>query len=760
MNNTHYPERGIWSNNYGKQWENAYVAGNGIIGAMIYGEPSYTHLIGNHHDFFLKGNNMSDLPHTGTQVHQLRNIIQKEGYEKGIRFFEEEAIKEGYQGLTMSDPYHPAVELKVSLRKEDQTIQTGSFTRTIDYEKGLVTETHLTKENKKIQKVLFVSRKTNAIHMRYAASQPVECSLEVVDFHEEKLAQCTEWQHNQCIQKNQYVDGSGYQTTIAFHTDGKRIEQDNQLFIEGMTFIEVTIGIEQQVEDQSFAEQLKEHIQSHSDLFNQISFDLVPSTERQRSIESLLKEMEQKNCVPKVLYEKLYDASRYVLLSSTGVSIPNLQGIWTGTFTPAWSSDYTFDTNVQLAISSLASLGLFTSLKGVFDRLKTYHKDFEANALAYYGCRGYLVPPHASTTGKHVHWNQEWPLVFWTAGAGWLAHYYYEYYEYTKDNYFLEQEAIPFFEQTILFYEDFLIQTKEGEILFQPSYSAENGMGNNATMDVAVVKETLTNLIKAYHITGKEIPVNYVDMLNRLPQYQLNKEGILKEWIDEEKEENFNHRHFSQFYPIFESKEITQISAPEIWEAAQKTYDKKLESWLLNEQQENSSSHGRMHAAMIATALERPEDFSASLNELILNRSFYDSLVTSHYNQQEVFNIDSNGAIPKLIHDSLVYWNPDEGLELFKSTPEWLKKGKLSGIKLPKGLTLQHIEWDLNKGEVSLELTCIESTTIQLSVASSILSIKNKPVHHPKQTLELKAGEINHVTIQIEEDSYEMEITG
>ena len=292
MNEKRYPEKGIWSKNYGEQWENAYLAGNGVVGAMVYGDPSSTHVIGNHHDFFLKGNNMTDLPDTGQQVQQLRKIIQEEGYEKGVKFFEEEAIKEGYQGLTMSDPYHPAVELIISLtNKNDQTIQAGSFTRMLDYEKGIVEETHYTNENTKIQKVLFVSRKTNAIHMRYTASHPVDCSLEVVDFQEEKLKQQTEWESDQCTQNNQYIDGTGYQTTSAFHTDGKQVQLENQLQLQQMTFIEVTIGINQPVKYQPFAEQLNEHIQLHSELFNQVSFDLVPSQERQRSIESLLEEM-------------------------------------------------------------------------------------------------------------------------------------------------------------------------------------------------------------------------------------------------------------------------------------------------------------------------------------------------------------------------------------------------------------------------------------------------------------------------------------
>lgn len=757
MTKKNRPERGIWSKNYGNIWENAYVAGNGIVGVMVYGAPSETKLIGNHHDFFLKGNNMTDLPHLGEEFETVRSIIKEKGYQEGIEFYEQEAEKRGYEGLTMSDPFHPAVQVDMTLLYEDQEVKTGSFSRMIDYEKGIIDEVHETTTHKQIQKEVFVSRKTSMIHVRYTASKPISLLLDVVDFKEEKLQQETRCIDEQFVQTNRYVDGSGYQTTVAVVTDGVQYNQDSSVVIEKMTVLEVVIGINQSLDIQSFEEQLQEHVQLHAELFNRIAFDLAAPEERKRSIESLLEEMELESTVPSVLYEKLYDASRYVLLSSTGTSIPNLQGIWTGSFTPAWSSDYTFDTNVQLAISSLAGLGLFSSLEGVFNKLKTYYKDFEANAMAYYGCSGYFVPPHASTTGKHVHWNHEWPLVFWTAGAGWLAHYYHEYYEYTQDKIFLEQEAVPFFEQTILFYEDFLAEDSQGKWLFQPSYSAENGMGNNATMDVAVLKETLTNLMKAYVVLEKKIPGKYSTMLKKLPDYQLNKDGILKEWIDSSKEENFNHRHFSQFYPVFESREITQSNDPELWHAAQKTYDKKLESWLLNEEQENSSSHGRMHAAMIAITLERPDDFSASLNELIVNHSFYDSLVTSHYNKQEVFNIDSNGAIPRLIHDSLIYWQQDEGLVLFKAVPEWLQKGVLKGIKLPKGITVDRFEWDLHEGWAKLDMTCIENTNIVLSLAETRMEFKKKTVHHPKQTVKLTADTITQVTIRIEEDQYEKE---
>ena len=59
------------------------------------------------------------------------------------------------------------------------------------------------------------------------------------------------------------------------------------------------------------------------------------------------------------------------------------------------------------------------------------------------------------------------------------------------------KETLPasFKSKVALFYEDFLEETKE-QIEFIPSYNPETKAGINATMDIAVAKEVLTNLIR------------------------------------------------------------------------------------------------------------------------------------------------------------------------------------------------------------------------------------------------------------------------
>src|SRR5699024_12433858 len=83
-------------------------------------------------------------------------------------------------------------------------------------------------------------------------------------------------------------------------------------------------------------------------------------------------------------------------------------------------------------------------------------------------------------------------------------------------------------------------------------------MDYNAKMDVAVLKEVIQNLIPAYQLLEKPVPKKYSELYHILPEYMNNAEGSVKEWIDPDKEENYNHRRLSQFYTICQSIGFTQ----------------------------------------------------------------------------------------------------------------------------------------------------------------------------------------------------------
>lgn len=736
------PGKGVWSHIPSKKWEEGYFIGNGETGGIVYGGADRFNVIINHHSLYLKTNKMSEIPKLSDSLGELRDIIRTRGYQAGIEFFETKAMNLGYQGLTMSDLYHPGAQVEFTIHGLDSSNK-SDFIRTLDFENGLILESFSTNTGQKIRKKAFASKEHDKVFIEISSEEYFSLDFLIKDFKQSDLTQKTDHsQANEIQELFTYIDGSSYVVTLTWLSDGKVNRDKGRVFVSEASYLRLSVSVNQKADsDLTFFDEIeKSHTKAHSKVYNQVSLQIGNEEEDSQSYEELISRLESEETIPKIIYNQFYDASRYFIQSMSGPALPNLQGIWSGDFHPAWSGDFTFDTNVQLAIASLASLGLFDQLKGLFEKVKDYEDDFRENAQTYYGCRGFLVPVHASTRALHVHWNKDWPLVFWTSGAGWLAAFYNEYYEYTLDKDFLERTAVPFYTETVQFYEDF-VQYENGIALFRPSYSAENGMGDNATMDIAVVKATIGYLKAAYSALEINLPEKYKLFENSLPGYMIDDEGVLKEWIDESARENPNHRHFSNLYPVFQTKEIT-AEQPDLWKAAHKAFDKRLEAWLMSTDGDTTSSHGRMHAAMCAVALERPNDVEMSMGELIRNRSFFPSFASSHYNQQTVFNLDANGSFPKILHDTLLYSEEPGVLTLFKAVPRWLKAGTLKGVHLPGKVIVDHFSWNIDQGVFSLKLTANQSGTVHLMLPKNWVFVESQD-----QRLTVKLSEAETIVV-------------
>ncbi len=259
---------------------------------------------------------------------------------------------------------------------------------------------------------------------------------------------------------------------------------------------------------------LAPHAIAHAELFETRDARPRRRNDRTKTTEELLDLAKTKKCLPPVLMEKMYDAGRYMLICSAGELLPNLQGIWTGSWKPAWSGDFTLDTNVQAAMASACSGNLTELMEGFFRLMESFYPEWRLNAKRIYGCRGVFTNTRASNTALELHWG-DWPGVFWTAGCGWLASFFTDYADYTGDDEFLKKRCLPLLREIAAFYEDFLTETdKDGHLVFIPSYNPETGCGINATMDIAVAREMLTKLIAAgdsdsakWHVLLAKLPL-------------------------------------------------------------------------------------------------------------------------------------------------------------------------------------------------------------------------------------------------------------
>jgi len=627
--------------------------------------------------------------------------------------------------LVWTDPFHPGFELKIKLPAAGEV---RDYWRAEDFQTGEVA-VHWRDDRGSFERRLFVSRPADVIvlALRGPGAGRLTCTLAVPAITNRLVESQPVTDRDGMACHNVYRNGKGgYDSALRVVCRGGQAACDGeQISIRAADEVLVLMRIapwKQAGESNlpalraalaqvpaDYGRLLAPHAAAHGAIFNRVALDLNGGADRKQPTEVLLERAAKEGKPAPALLEKMYDAGRYMFICASGERPPNLQGIWTGTWKPDWSGDYTLDTNLQAAIGSALSANMAEGLEPYFRLLEEFIPDCRENARKMYGCRGILTNSRASNNCLMLHWGWAggWPGQFWTAGAGWLSHWFYDYYLYTGDRKFLAERAVPYLKEVALFYEDFLFVDDTGKYRFSPAYSPETDTGDNPTMDVAVAKEVLRNLVSACEALNIE-PANvrkWQAMLARMPAYRINEKGELSEWCDPGHAEQYGHRHHSGLYPVFQSHELTPEADPALWQAARAMVTAKIRS---NGEQ---SSFGRMQAGLAAAYLGMGEEAYGRLAIMATRRSMYPSLITSHEPDDRIFNTDGNGSIPELVNSMLVFSLPGR-LDLLPALPEAWPRGAISGLRARGALAIDRLAWDRPAGRIQLELTAASNQTL------------------------------------------------
>lgn len=734
------PDHGTYSRKHAEIWEFANVTGNGELGAMHFGQPNHEKVIVNHAELFLPLGSKEEIPNMAPYLEDVRKMSKTDGYTASHTFFIEKGKELGHE-IVSTDPFHPGFFLAIEQPKQENI---ADYYRSVDFASGEISSSWY-EGNQNFKRKLFASRADQAIIMSLTSNEEMPIIGFSVDRIDHPLMDVSYKVENNMIKLiHRYKHGEGgYESFVKITSKTGTMTTDQlNLLVTNSEEIIVTMKIipfsdanqlttTNELEalfsaDESYETLVRKHKEIHGELYNRVSVDFGGGEKRKWSSDRLIEEVKETQQLSSALVEKMFQAGRYMFISSSGLRPPNLQGIWTGTWTPSWSSDYTLDTNLQLAMASVFSGNMLEGFKPYVDLLENYIADFKYSAEKMFGCRGILAGIRASNSGKHLHWgDSSWGErecdtffgAFWTCGAGWLAHLLYDHYLYTGDQAFLRDHAVPFMKEVALFYEDFLYLDENGDFVFNPSYSAENGIAANSTQDIAVAKELLTNLISScleLKIEHDQIS-KWEDMLEKLPPYLVNEEGALKEWAVWDHEENYNHRHYAHFYSLFQSYEFSKEETPEMWEASEVALQKKLEHWLYNPNTD-TSTHGRMHAGLSAARLGMGETVWDILKMMASGGAIYPSLMTAHYDDYKVFNVDGNGSIPELIHNLLLFSLPGQ-LNIFPALPKGLPNGKVTGTLCRGQIYVDCLAWNVeSKKQLELTITSSKDQTIHVSI--------------------------------------------
>lgn len=492
--------------------------------------------------------------------------------------------------------------------------------------------------------------------------------------------------------------------------------------------------------------------------------------------ETLLKHQKEVPEILPKLAERVYRTGRYVQAACAGYSAPRLCGLWTGEWNPGWSGAYTMDANVNIQVSGMNTGHMEAAARGYIYFILRQMDDWTANAAAVYGMRDALLAP-VNTDGNRavmVEYDIDYPFQYWNAGAGWLMAPIFEYWQcfgnrriplpddlkkrYGREAMDLEQEILrPLLGKTLHFWQQLCTPEyytdaegnphykkgktilEEGEhYLIIPSYSPENhpvgytsAITANAAMDIATARDVLrmTRELECCIADRKsEEQIAACDRLeSRLPDYQTDETGGLKEWSLPQMKDNHEHRHISHLYCAWPGVE-TQHNEKLAESCRQAIRNRNIG----NAGKDDTASHGWIHKGLVAARLKDGKSLGEILRLLFHSDIFYSSLLTDHNTDRSrnVYCTDTILGLQGMINETLVY--SERGfIEFLPALPEEWKKGCVEGLMARTRVCIRKLSWDMEKHTLEAMLESGEDQEIWVSC----------PMLQRKEKYILKKGE-------------------
>jgi len=737
------PEHGFISSEPGATWEQGLLSGNGIVGASVLGRPLDEIIVFSHKHMFVPERDPLLPPAVATRLFEVRRLIDRGLYtQAGQLAVDASAQKE----FLYPDPLMPAFDLRLEMAADGEV---RDYARSTDFATGETT-VHWADRRGAFERRLFVSRADGVAVLRITGPAPgsVDCRLELSPrepnnrrFKEDVTnltttvdASTLTFRHGFAHAYAGSIQGlEGVARVVA--RNGRTGTDGAGLTVAGadeiLVFVDLKVLDEREksrVEEtkrtlaglpEDYAGLLARHAKIHGAIFGRMRLDLGGGADRDLTSEELLAKTTDAE-PSRALLEKVFDAGRYNILSSTGDLPPTLQGVWAGTYNPPWASDFTHNGNVPSAIASMLMGNMPELLLAYTSYMEWLVPYLEVNARMIFGARGIELPSRSTTCGYNNAFEADFPGQFWVAGAAWAAHFFYDYWLFTGDRGFLAEHALPFMEKAALFFEDYLYEGPDGKYVFSPTQSPENNPINtrsqvtfNATMDVAAAKELLHNTIAASRELGvnrDKIPV-WEKMLSKMPDYQINADGAVKEWLTPRLEDNYDHRHNSQLYALFDGMPDEIAGNTKLRAAFKRLIELKLERhWANWQKQGGFMSFGLVQLGQASASLGEA-DLAYRCLVPLLNRYWLHNLASMH-NAKKLFNMDISGGLPAVLIKMLVASAPGF-VELLPACPSTWPTGVIEGVLCRGRVEVGRLAWNGKAIQVLLRSGKVQTLTLR-----------------------------------------------
>jgi len=756
-------------------WIEGLPLGNGNIGAMVMGYAGKERVCLNHENIWRKIANRKTIP-VARYLHNIRQLFLKGKWEEGAQLLEAKLQPTPADRQCATEEYQPACDLII---KVPCSYPVEDYMRILDLATGIATIKYRL-GRVRYERTYFVSAVHDLFVVKIKADHKQAISG-TVWFERESTSECnmtTRAKENYLTLEADIRDGTSFVAEGKIICKGGTLSissDSNKIMVSGTDemLILITIATDKETKDlqevcrkklssgvDNIDVLMKKHVMDHKKLFQRVSFSLGQKKEEENLTTDRLLHSAYLGNPGGHLFEMIFDMGRYLMMASSrqGTKAITLQGIWNHEMHPPWQSDWHLDMNVQMNYW-LAEVGNLSECSlPLFELVKSLISDGEDNAKNLYGCKGVVFP--IAFAGKGV--TLPGPWVAWTGAAGWLAQHFWWHYEYSMDFTFLKNTAYPYMKKVAEFYEDFLIKDKSGKYMVVPSLSPENTPSErknpeisgvwkgyklicvNATMDIAIIKELLGNLVKASMILDCDSEKRKIwqEILDNLPDWPIDKNGMLKEWVSETNLDNHHHRHFSHLYPLFPGNMFSLEETPELVNAAAKALHGRQAVGCTD-----NTGWSYPYMAMFHARLGEGDKALQCLAYLAKS-CMMDNLLTIHNDWRfqglslywklgdRAFMIETilgaSAAIAEMLlqsHNGLI--------RILPALPQSWDRGEIKGLRARGGFEID-IKWELGR---------IEQVTIH-SLRGQLCRVK---LCQPHRKLKLKCGRSSIIVVQIKD---------